>query len=378
MDTFCFESLNRSARLDALRYASLVRKAENQDSRWLQVLERAQSADGIFVYGVKTTGVYCRPSCGSRHAAYERVEFFDTAAQAEEVGYRACFRCQPRKPPLSEQHRQLVAHLCRYIAQSEEPKTLGELAEEIGKSPSHTRRIFKAATGLSPKEYCRSELRRKVQVEIEKGASITDAIFRAGFNSTSRFYESSQKLLGMEAKAFRKGGKGEEIFFAVGSCSLGQVLVAATDKGVCAVLLGDDPEALIADLEARFPAALLIGGDSSFDEVAASVIAVVEAPHQAHSLPLDIRGSAFQERVWQALRKIPPGTKASYSDIAKSIGAPRATRAVASACGANHLAVLVPCHRVVRKDGSLSGYRWGIDRKQSLLELETLSVSTSS
>jgi AraC family transcriptional regulator of adaptative response/methylated-DNA-[protein]-cysteine methyltransferase len=358
----------------AIRYLDEMAKddraVEARDPRWKDVLARAANADLAFVYAVRTTGAYCRASCGSRHANYENVLFFETSNEAEEAGYRACLRCEPHLAPIAERQCQQVIDLCRSIEACEELPTLGQLADEIGKSPSHTRRLFKDVTGLTPKEYGTSQLRKRMQEALVSTETITEAIFAAGYHSTSRFYEKHRELLGMTAGEYRARAKDQEIRFAVGECCLGNILVATTTKGVCAVLLGDDPDNLIEDLRKRFSKAHLIGADRSFEDIAAKVIAVVESPKQRHTLPLDVGGTAFQQRVWQALAKIPPGSTATYSEVADAIGSPSSVRAVASACGANAIAVLIPCHRVVRKGGGLSGYRWGVERKRALLDLE--------
>jgi AraC family transcriptional regulator of adaptative response/methylated-DNA-[protein]-cysteine methyltransferase len=342
----------------------------SEDPRWSRVLAREAAADGAFVFAVKSTGVFCRPSCASRHTRYENVEFFATGDEASQAGYRACKRCEPELPPLSERRAQMVVELCRFIETCEVTPTLTELAEKNGMSESHTRRLFKEVTGLSPKQYANSQLRRRMQHELSAGSTVTDAIFAAGFQSTSRFYEKSSELLGMSAGEYRSGAKDQEIRFAVGECSLGSILVAATAKGVCAVLFGDEPNALIGDLEKRFAKAELVGADAEFESTVAQVVAIVESPRLMTSLPLDLQGTAFQQRVWQALRAIEAGRTATYSEVANAIGSPKSVRAVAGACGANHLAVLVPCHRVVRKGGAISGYRWGVERKRELLERE--------
>jgi len=338
--------------------------------RWAAVVARDPAADGSFVYGVKTTGVYCRPSCGARAAKPENVEFYLTPSDAEQAGYRPCRRCMPDQPSSSWRNARLVADLCRLIEQADRIPTLAELSHHAGISPHHLQRLFKATTGLTPREFAVARRSRRVREELERSGTVTEAIYEAGYNSNSRFYESSDRVLGMTPRQFRAGGAGMEIRFAVGECSLGSILVAATGRGVCAVLLGDDPDALLRDLQDRFPHASLIGGDAGFEQLVARVVGFVEAPGIGCELPLDLRGTAFQQRVWQALRKIPPGETASYSELAKRIGSPKAVRGVAGACAANPLAVLIPCHRVVRSDGGLSGYRWGVERKRTLLDRE--------
>lgn len=342
----------------------------NAGSLWMAVATRDTDMDGRFFYGVKTTGIYCRPSCGARTPKQENVTFFASAREAEQAGFRPCRRCWPRQPPLAQRHRALVARLCREMAEAETQPTLAALARRAGTSPSHLRRLFKAATGLTPKAYGNALRAAKIRQALERGDNVTDAIYAAGFNSNSRFYEQAEELLGMSAGSYRAKGRDIAIRFAVGRSSLGAVLVAASEQGVCAIFLGDDPDTLVRNLQDRFPDALLHGGDGDFEHWVAVVIGLVEAPGTGLDLPLDIRGTAFQQRVWQALRAIPPGTTVSYGELADKLGMPSAARAVASACAANPLAVAIPCHRVVRRDGGLSGYRWGVERKRQLLKRE--------
>ncbi len=340
------------------------------DPRWAALVARDASADGRFFYSVETTGVYCRPSCGARTPRPQNVAFHATAAAAERAGYRACRRCRPGEPSLAEQHTLMIAELCRFIESSEQPPTLAELAARANLSGHHLHRVFKAVTGLTPKQYALSHRAKRMRQELSRSSSITEAIYSAGFNSNGRFYESSDRVLGMTPSSYRAGGAKRRIVFAVGECCLGSILVAATERGVCAILLGDEPDHLARELQDRFPRAELIGGDRDFEQLVARVVGFVEAPRLGLDLPLDIQGSAFQERVWQALRQIPPGSTQSYREVAERIGAPRSVRAVAGACAANPLAVAIPCHRVVRTDGSLSGYRWGVERKRALLDRE--------
>ncbi|SDT04489.1 bifunctional DNA-binding transcriptional regulator/O6-methylguanine-DNA methyltransferase Ada [Pseudomonas granadensis] len=341
------------------------------DPRWAAVVARDPKADGQFVYAVKTTGVYCRPSSLSRLPKPHNVEFFDTAEQAEAAGYRASRRAGKDHSDVAAQHAATVANACRDIEAAETLPALSELAQTAGLSPFHFHRIFKAATGLTPKGYAAAHRSRKLRQHLANAGSVTEALYDAGFNSNSRFYESANQLLGMKPGDYRAAGKNNDIRFAVGQCSLGAILVAQSDRGVCAILLGDDPHRLVCDLQDQFRLANLIGADAGFEQLIAQVVGFVEAPAIGLDLPLDVRGTAFQERVWQALREIPPGQTASYAQIAERIGAPTSMRAVAQACGANRLAVAIPCHRVVRSDGHLSGYRWGVERKRQLLERET-------
>jgi AraC family transcriptional regulator of adaptative response/methylated-DNA-[protein]-cysteine methyltransferase len=340
------------------------------DPRWAAVLARDLAADGQFLYSVRTTGVYCRPSCAARTPRPENVEFHLTAADAERAGFRPCRRCKPDRPALAQIHAALVAQLCRLMENAEVVPSLQQLAAQAGLSPWHLHRTFKAVTGLTPRSYAAAHRANRVRAELECGGTVTDAIYAAGYGSNGRFYETSNQVLGMTPTRYRAGGTDTEIRFAIGECFLGSILVAASDRGVCAILMGDDPDALARDLQDRFPCARLIGGDAGFEQIVAKVVGFVEAPKLGLDLPLDVRGTAFQQRVWQALRGIPAGRTASYSEIARRIGAPKSVRAVAGACAANPLAVAIPCHRVVRIDGGLSGYRWGVERKCALLERE--------
>jgi AraC family transcriptional regulator of adaptative response/methylated-DNA-[protein]-cysteine methyltransferase len=332
------------------------------DPRWAAVIARDRAADGKFVYAVSSTGVYCRPSCPARRARRENVSFYATATAAQSAGFRPCKRCRPELSPLADRQAAKIA-----------PPSLAELAAHSGLSAYHLHRLFKAQTGLTPHAYARAQRAQRVRRELPYSASVTEAIYAAGYNSNGRFYAESAQLLGMTPSAYRAGGAHIQIRFAVGQCSLGAILVAQSARGVCAILLGDDPQTLVRDLQDRFPVADLVGGDIAFEQVVARVVGFVEAPGLGLALPLDVRGTAFQQRVWQELRRIPAGQTASYADIARRIGAPQAVRAVAGACAANALAVAIPCHRVVRSDGALSGYRWGVARKRLLLEREAES-----
>ncbi|HBG20589.1 MAG TPA: bifunctional DNA-binding transcriptional regulator/O6-methylguanine-DNA methyltransferase Ada [Desulfobulbaceae bacterium] len=340
------------------------------DPRWAALIARDPSADGEFFYAVVTTGIYCRPSCGARTARPENVVFHRSAADAERAGFRPCKRCRPDLPSRQSEDEALVARLCRLIEESEIFPDLNELGRHAGRSVSHVHRLFKKTTGLTPKAYAAAHRARRVRDELGRRDSVTEAIYGAGYNSSGRFYEQANHMLGMTPTAYRSGGAGTEIRFAVGECSLGAILVAAGTRGICAIALGDDPEQLVRDLQDRFPQAIFLGGDAAFEQHVARVVALVEAPGLGLELPLDIRGTAFQQRVWQALQQIPPGATASYAEIAERIGQPKAIRAVARACAANVLAVAIPCHRIVGKDGGLSGYRWGVERKAALLARE--------
>ena len=356
--------------LMSVRRKTEVAPFSTDDERWDAVVRRDPSADGVFYYSVRTTGVYCRPSCAARLARRENVRFHLACEDAEQAGFRACKRCRPNAPALAEQRTAAVAKACRLIEESDESLNLEALADAAGMSRFHFHRVFKSITGLTPKAYAAAHRAQKIRAQLARRGTVTEAIYGAGFNSNGRFYATSAQVLGMSPTRFRSGGEGEAIRFAVGECSLGSILVAATEKGVCAILLDDDPEALVHDLQDRFPRAELIGGDQRFEGLVAKVVGLVEAPALGLDLPLDVRGTAFQQRVWQALREIPAGSTVSYAEIAARIGSPKAVRAVAQACASNAIAVAIPCHRVVRNDGALSGYRWGVERKRVLLERE--------
>jgi AraC family transcriptional regulator, regulatory protein of adaptative response / methylated-DNA-[protein]-cysteine methyltransferase len=339
---------------------------------WDAVRRRDKASDGGFFYSVRTTGVFCRPSCAARLPRRENVAFHATVADAERAGFRPCKRCRPDEAPQSERRAAIVTRACRVIEQAEEPPTLDELASAAGLSRFHFHRLFKAQTGVTPKAYAQAHRAGRVRDSLAEGASVTSSIYAAGFNSSGRFYASSSERLGMTPSQFRGGGTGASMRFALGECSLGSILVAASDQGVAAIQFGDDPGALLRGLQDRFPKARLVGGDEDFERLVAIVVGLVERPTDTE-LPLDVRGTAFQQRVWQALREIPRGSTASYAEIAARIGQPAAVRAVARACAANGIAVAIPCHRVVRTNGSLGGYRWGVERKQALLEREAAS-----
>jgi AraC family transcriptional regulator, regulatory protein of adaptative response / methylated-DNA-[protein]-cysteine methyltransferase len=352
------------------REPDTARALARDQERWQAVKRRDPAFDGKFFFAVRTTGVFCRPSCASRPAKRENVAFFSTVAEAEKAGYRACKRCRPNKLDAPDPQIEAVKRACVRIEQAEEAPKLAELAAGAGLSPYHFHRIFKAITGVTPKAYAAETRASRAADKLRMGGTVTEAIYDAGFNSSSRFYETTATRLGMTPSAVKRGGAGARIRFAVGQASLGAVLVAATNKGVCAILLGDDAHALVRDLQDRFPRAELEGGDAEFERMVAQVVGLVEAPGQRLDLPLDIRGTAFQQKVWAALRAIPAGKTATYQEIARAIGQPKAVRAVAQACGANPLAVAIPCHRVVRTDGDVSGYRWGVERKRKLIDRE--------
>ncbi len=361
-----------------------VAPALSPEQCWAALMARDHSMDGRFYYSVSTTGVYCRPSCAARRPKPEHVDWHASGADAERAGFRPCRRCRPDQPSQAERRAASMVEICRVIEQAEHTPSLGALAARAGLSPAHFHRLFTSVVGLTPKGYAAAQRATRLRQELAQGRSITAAMYDAGFSSSGRFYAASHALLGMKPSRYRAGGAQTDLWFAVGHCSLGAIAVAQSLRGVCAILLGDDPETLVRDLQARFPNARLIGGDAAFERVVSIVVGFVEAPERGLHLPLDIRGTAFQQLVWNALTRIPIGSTATYREIARRIGRPSSVRAVGQACGANVLAVAIPCHRVVRHNGDLAGYRWGIERKRALLAREAeqgpqaLDVSPSS
>ena len=336
------------------------------DEAWRAVLARDRSYDGRFITGVLTTGIYCRPSCAARHPLRENVRFFADGEAARAAGLRPCKRCSP--DDVSRDERAVLAAIAA-IKAAGQPLALAGLAADAGYSVAHFQRLFTRATGLSPAAYARALRAERAAEALSSGGRVTDAIYDAGFSAPSRFYAASEGRLGMKPSAWANGGKGVAIRWAAVETSLGQMLVAATDRGVCRLSFGEGREAL----EQRFPHAELIEGGEAFASLLSEVIASVEQPGTSHKIPLDVRGTAFQEAVWQELRKIPPGETRSYAEIAAAVGKPRAVRAAGSANGANNVAVLIPCHRVIRSDGSLGGYAYGLEIKRKLLARETLA-----
>jgi AraC family transcriptional regulator, regulatory protein of adaptative response / methylated-DNA-[protein]-cysteine methyltransferase len=351
------------------------RETSATDSRrWQAVQRRDAAADRKFVYAVRTTGVYCRPSCAARLARRKNVEFFATPADAEREGFRACKRCKPDDPAAGHDHAEAIARACKLIeASADETPDVDALAAAAGMSPSHFHRVFKSQTGVTPKAYAIAHRAQRVRDELAGGRSVTSAMHRTGFNSNGRFYSTAAKTLGMKPAAYRAGGAGMTIRFAVGKCSLGVILVAASEVGICAISLGDDPDELVTWLKDRFRRADFVGGDKKFERLVAQIVAFVDDPAIGLNLPLDIRGTAFQQRVWQKLAEIPLGATRTYSAIARDLGVPKSSRAVGAACGANPIAVAIPCHRVVASNGALTGYRWGVERKAKLLKSERAS-----
>lgn len=343
--------------------------------RWRAVLARDRASDGRFVFAVRTTGIVCRPSCGARHPRRENVAFFDTLDAALGRGFRPCKRCHPER---ADDASDLAAAACRIVGQADPLPSVGELAEAIGVTPVKLLRLFNASIGLTPKAYISAERARRLREGLRSAGSVTAAFHEAGFGSSSRFYDTAEARLGMPPRSYRAGGVGIEITYATGTSTLGVVAVAATARGVCAIELGDTAADVVARLMSRFPKAALRAGGPEFRQTVSDAIAAVERPERATRLPLDVQGTAFQEQVWRALRSIPPGRTTTYAELAGRLGRPSAARAVATAVAANPVAVLIPCHRVVRTGGGLGGYRWGIDRKRKILARETAERSKTS
>lgn len=340
---------------------------DTDDDRWTAVTQRDVRADGVFLYAVKTTGIFCRPTCPSRLPNQGNVAFFSSCEQAERAGYRACKKCQPKA---ASNFPDAVLRACKMIEEADEPPTLDALAAAVGLSPFYFHKLFKSVVGVTPKGYAAARRVERFRDGLKENQTVTQAIYDAGFGSSSRCYENVGANLGMTPTEYRSGGAGQTIRLAVVECRFGWVAVAATERGVCMIEFGDTPDALRVEVTARFPNADLNNGDDTFRRWIAVVVEQIEMPGRAVDLPLDVHGTAFQRKVWEALKAIPAGMTVTYTDIAKRIGQPAAVRAVANACAANPVAVVIPCHRVVRTDGNLSGYRWGIDRKRQLLEYE--------
>ena len=350
-----------------------IDRATVRDPRWTKIVARDPAEDGKFWYAVTTTGVYCRPSCPSRQAKPDHVRLFATCSEAESAGFRPCRRCNPRGLSTEAINLALVVKACRVLDASE--TSLSALAASVDLSPFYFQRLFKRATGLTPKAYAAARRAERARAALHTSPTVTAAAYDAGFTSPSRFYAALDG--GMAPATRRAGGAGETLRFAVGECSLGAVLVASSAHGIVAILLGDDPDQLSRELQDRFRKATFVAGDGDYEALVSWVIAIVDGSRTTVDLPVDVRGTVFQRRVWQALRDIPAGTTASYGDIAERLGSPKATRAIAAACAANPLAVIIPCHRVVRRDGSLSGYRWGVARKHALLRQEAAALAQS-
>ncbi len=341
-----------------------------EDQRWQSVLARDSGQDGAFVFAVSTTGVFCRPSCPSKRPRRRNVQFFEQAVDAEHAGYRACLRCRPKAVDGNPQAA-LVRSVCRYIEQHIEDRlTLGLLAREFRRSRFHLLRMFKAVLGVSPKAYIDACRLRNVKNNLQAGHSVTTSLYAAGYGSSSRLYERTASQLGMTPEKYRRGAMAAMIRYTIADSPLGRMLVAATDKGICAIQFADSDEELQQGLMREFPFATRKRDDQAMAPWRASLVNVISGQGSHPSLPLDIRATAFQRRVWEYLQKIPQGETRAYSEVARDLGMPNATRAVARACATNPVAVAIPCHRVVSKRGETSGYRWGVERKQRLLALE--------
>ena len=339
--------------------------------RWQAIVERDVQADGTFVYGVTTTGIYCRPTCPSRRPNRGNVRFFENWQMAEHHGFRPCRRCNPRDRTARDASIERVIRACAMIEEADHAPSLNELAAAAGLSPYHFHRIFRKAVGVTPKQYAMELRLQRMRRNLESNRTITESVYESGYESNSRFYESATKNLGMKPSTYRKGGKGASIRYGIVQSYLGWLLVAATERGICRIDFDDTPDQLHTRLRAAFPAADFRENDQEFRTTINQTLAFLEEPGKGLPLPLDIQGTAFQRRVWAALQNVPAGSTVSYSELAQRIGNPKAVRAVARACAANHLAVAIPCHRVLRKDGDPGGYRWGLDRKKTLIERES-------
>lgn len=350
---------------------------ESHASRWEAVTTRNPEADNRFVYAVRSTGIYCRPTCPARRPKPQNVEFFETARDAEQAGYRACRRCQPMAASVQDRQVTAIRKACELIKATDAPLRLAELAKATGLSRFHFHRLFKQIVGVTPKQYAAMQRMKRLQQDLQAGTPVMDAIYGAGYGSSSRVYEHSDKTLGMTPSRFRGGAAGALVRYSVTESPLGWLMVAVTDKGICAIELDDDPDASRQRLRERFSGATLVEDSHELGAWVQQVVRFIRSPQAGVALPLDIQGTAFQRRVWEALQDIPIGTTASYQDIAHAIGKPKAVRAVARACANNKIALAIPCHRVVRSDGSLGGYRWGVERKRRLLANESQAAVSS-
>lgn len=341
------------------------------DRRWKALVTRDPLTSDAFFYGVTTTGVFCRPTCSSRIPLRKNVRFFETTLDAEQAGFRPCKRCNPTATTESDAHQDAIIRACAIMDKAENQPSLENLAGAVGLSPYYFQRVFKKMVGITPKQYFQEKRAERIRSALQQKETITDTIYHAGYGSSSRFYTQATETLGMMPSDYKKGGGGLTLSYAIHPFYLGWVLVAATDRGICAIDIGDTAEELDQRLKQRFPNASLTRGEVTFSQWVAEVLSYLESPDRQLNLPLDIQGTAFQRRVWMALRSIPCGSTASYAEVAAQIGKPKAVRAVAHACASNQLAVAIPCHRALRSDGTLGGYRWGLDRKRKLLDRES-------
>lgn len=344
--------------------------------RWSLVKQRKRCEPASFVYAVKTTGIYCRPGCSSRLPRRENVEFYDDIRQARAAGFRPCKRCRPDADDPQQATAEPIQAACKLIEEAEEPLSLEQLSAAVNYSPTYFQRLFRQTVGVTPKAYAAMQRANRVRTRLLDDSSVTGAVYASGYGTMSRFYDESDEVLGMKPSQYRRGGKGVAIHAAVVPTSLGPILIAATDKGLCAIEFGDDEQQMLNQLRERFSDAE-IDESKQFSRWVSEVVSFIDAPGERLSLPLDIQGTAFQRRVWEMLCKVPRGTTTTYAEIATRIGKPNAARAVAGACAANRIAVAIPCHRVIRGDGKIGGYRWGAARKEALLAKEVSSSKDS-
>ncbi len=343
----------------------------HEETYWQAVLTRDKHSDGTFVYAVRSTGIYCNPSCAARRPRREQVVFFPQPEAAEQAGYRACRRCRPQEASVYQLQLEMVQHACHYIdTHLEGPLTLEALGKEVSVSPYHLQRIFKRIMGITPRQYAQAYRLGQLKQQLKEGETVTTALYNTGYGSSSRLYEQAPAQLGMTPAAYRQGGKSMHIGYAIVDCPLGRLLIAATEKGICAVSLGDSDAVLETALHSEYPAAEIQRDGVELSQWVSTLLNHLNGQQPQLDLPIDVQATAFQWRVWQALRAIPYGSTRSYSQVAQALGDPKATRAVARACASNPVAIVVPCHRVVREDGKLGGYRGGLERKQRLLAQE--------
>lgn len=345
-----------------------------EEKYWQAVLTRDTRSDGTFVYAVRSTGIYCNPSCSARRPGREQVVFFPQPEAAEQAGYRACKRCRPQEASVYELQAEMVQHACRYIeTHLEGPLTLDALGKEVSVSPYHLQRVFKRIMGITPRQYAQAYRLGQLKQQLKEGETVTTALYNTGFGSSSRLYEQAPAQLGMTPATYRRGGKSTHIGYTIVDCPLGRLLIAATEKGICAICLGDSDADLETALFSEYPAAEIQRDGVELSQWVNALLNHLSGQQPQLDLPIDVQATAFQWRVWESLRAIPYGSTRSYGEIAQDLGDPKAARAVARACATNPVAIVVPCHRVVREDGSLGGYRWGLERKQQLLAQESMN-----